>query len=275
MCACRTPTIAGGLFAINKQFFYDMGAYDEGMQVWGGENLEISFRVWMCGGSLEIHPCSRVGHVFRKQTPYTFPGGTARVIHHNAARTAEVWMDNYKEFFYQMVPSAREVDAGDVTERVLLREQLHCKSFQWYLESVYPEAPIPAVFHSLGYVMLEGHKRCIDTDGRKHGEPAGMMPCHGSGGNQAWSFTGKGELRSDENCLSVPFSFGSEVIVRLDKCSTTSINLKHVFEYDPETAIIVHRKTGKCVTAVDDRLEIRPCSKMNEYQRWTLESYTR
>lgn len=41
----RSPTMPGGLFAAERKFFYDIGAYDRGMGVWGGENLEISFRV--------------------------------------------------------------------------------------------------------------------------------------------------------------------------------------------------------------------------------------
>lgn len=60
-------------------------------------------QVWMCGGTLETIPCSRVGHIFRSFHPYTFPGN--KDTHGlNTARMAETWMDDYKRLFYLYRP---------------------------------------------------------------------------------------------------------------------------------------------------------------------------
>lgn len=41
----RTPTHIGCAFAVDREFFFKIGTYDEKMDIWGSENLEMALRV--------------------------------------------------------------------------------------------------------------------------------------------------------------------------------------------------------------------------------------
>lgn len=261
----KTPTMAGGLFSIDRDYFYEVGSYDEGMDIWGGENLEMSFRVWMCGGKVYIVTCSRVGHVFRKTSPYSWPGGVARIINHNTQRIVEVWMDEYKDFFYKINPGVRSTSYGDVSERKALREKLHCKSFKWYLENVYPESQMPVEYHALGEIRNKATSQCIDSMGRKSGEKVGLVQCHGMGGNQVFAYSGSKQLATDDN-LCIDTSYNTPVFIR---CDTG----KGQWDYVKETLEIKHVNSKQCLGAAGpnnkDAPSIGPCDGSIR-QKWVL-----
>lgn len=60
-------------------------------------------QVWTCGGSIEIHPCSHVGHIFRSRSPYKWERSIYETLLKNKARVAEVWMDEYKHIYYERI----------------------------------------------------------------------------------------------------------------------------------------------------------------------------
>lgn len=67
-------------------------------------HLLLLWQAWLCGGSVEILPCSRVGHIYQSQ------GASSRTdpeaILRNKVRIAETWLGPFKETFYRHIPEA-------------------------------------------------------------------------------------------------------------------------------------------------------------------------
>uniref|UniRef100_A0A5K3F8F6 Glyco_trans_2-like domain-containing protein n=2 Tax=Mesocestoides corti TaxID=53468 RepID=A0A5K3F8F6_MESCO len=158
-----TPVIAGSVIAVLRTQFLTFGAFDSQMEVWGGENLELSFRAWMCNGRVEIIPCSRVSHLFRDSHAYSFPEDKVTTITRNLKRVSTVWMEPSKglkvnsakfvvppiALFYSSHQECLKVSAGDISRRKRLKHKLGCKDFAWFVDNVYPELRKKADFVKL------------------------------------------------------------------------------------------------------------------------------
>jgi polypeptide N-acetylgalactosaminyltransferase len=168
----RNPIMLGCAFAIDRKFFLDeLGGYDEEMQIWNGENYELSFKLWMCADGLFTVPCSRIIHSFRSVNPSR--KSSDDYVAKNFMRLAEVWLDEFKDHPKQLEPERyAHVDFGDVSSQIAIRERLKCKSFKWFLDNVAPEIvqtyslhAIPPKFASGVIQSVANPSVCLDNYG--------------------------------------------------------------------------------------------------------------
>lgn len=124
--------------------------------------------------------------------PYTFGKLSGPVISTNYKRVAEVWMDEYKEYYYIREPFMKFRDAGDLTKQLALREKNKCKSFDWFMKNVAYDMPklYPLLSPNVvwGEAKNEVTDKCIDTMGQPIPGTMGVSGCHHYGGNQVENF---------------------------------------------------------------------------------------
>uniref|UniRef100_A0A0K2TVM8 Polypeptide N-acetylgalactosaminyltransferase n=1 Tax=Lepeophtheirus salmonis TaxID=72036 RepID=A0A0K2TVM8_LEPSM len=205
-----TPAIAGGLFAIEKDWFFELGAYDEGMEIWGVENIELSVRAWTCGGALRIAPCSRVGHIYKLSQPYDYPIGKTKTLECNKIRFSKVWLDQFEVLFRSTIQKSHisnDIECGDILPRIKLRKDLECKSFQWYLENIYPNMPIPN-FGDIGFGSIFSRSdpywlNCVDTISPGDEGVLGVHTCIRSYSPQNFHYNKDRQINRNDFCWTI------------------------------------------------------------------------
>lgn len=197
--------MSGGLLAIGRDWFFEIGGHDQEMQAWGGENIDLSLRIWRCGGEIVYAPTSYVGHMWRKtndektKLKYKLPAEKALG---NRARAFKAHAPDYfrgKTLMFSEFKEWRETGGSDLDVSSILGplEQLECKSFDWYLDFfsyIYRDAGfIPKQVYQL---TPDGGKTCLslkgDTKWGGHGyssDKLDMAPCSSVPGLEATNGT--------------------------------------------------------------------------------------
>ncbi|XP_016043592.1 N-acetylgalactosaminyltransferase 7 isoform X3 [Erinaceus europaeus] len=269
----RSPAMAGGLFAIERDFFFELGLYDPGLQIWGGENFEISYKIWQCGGKLLFVPCSRVGHIYRLEgwqgnPPPIYVGSSPTLK--NYVRVIEVWWDEYKDYFYASRPESKALAYGDISELKKFREDHNCKSFKWFMEEIAYDItshyPLPPKNVEWGEIRGFETAYCIDSMGKTNGGLVELGPCHRMGGNQLFRINEANQLMQYDQCLTKGPD-GSKIMI-----THCNLNEFKEWQYFKNLHRFTHIPSGKCLDRSDvlHQVFISNCDSSKMTQNWEM-----
>ncbi|KAM4618191.1 putative polypeptide N-acetylgalactosaminyltransferase 8 [Polymixia lowei] len=273
----KSPSLMG-IFAADRIFLGEIGGLDGGMTVYGGENVELGIRVWLCGGSIEVVTCSKIAHIERRHKPYA--PDLSSVMRRNALRVADIWMDEYKKnvnIAWNLPLKDHGIDIGDVSERKKLREKMKCKPFKWYLENVYTS--LDTWENLLAYGWLQNNLLkdfCVDQ-GAVPGNIPILYGCHFQPPQHCYYNTDseiivggiKSHTYNNNRCLVDP---GTGSIPTLQRCKLAKESGLHMHWDFKQGQAIRNRATKRCLEIAEGKnsyyeLIIQECTG----QQWRIQ----
>ncbi|KAM3870085.1 putative polypeptide N-acetylgalactosaminyltransferase 8 [Diretmus argenteus] len=269
----KSPSVMG-IFVADRKYLGEIGVLDGGMHIYGGENVELGIRVWTCGGSIEVVPCSRIAHIERHHKPYM--PDLSFAMKRNALRVAEVWMDGYKHnvnLAWNLPFKDHGIDIGDVSERKKLREKLKCKPFKWYLDNVYPMLDSWDNIVSYGGMKNINATMCIDQGPVPGHTPIAYgcfyyLPQHTFYRTSGELYIGglKSHKYNDNRCLTDDGNKDNEP--GLYNCKEAMQKGMGIYWDFTQGKEMKNRQTKRCLEIINKKLIIQECTG----QRWEMQN---
>ncbi|CAC5390251.1 GALNT [Mytilus coruscus] len=257
----RTVGIQGNALVFNKTFFNKLGGLDTGMRVWGGEQQELMFKYVMCGGDLEIVPCSHIGHVYRKRLIWSNELHNKAIMNGmcNQYRVAEVWMDEYKHLVFHRLGNYTW-KTGDISNRKRIREENKCKPFQYVIDRITQmiDLYIPVNLKASGAIAHSETNLCLSY----WNEKPFVEKCQGRGYFQFWDLSKDFQIRCENACLVF-----EDNKVKTKRCEYYKDQKWNYLQNNR----IQHIKSGLCLNVLNAKtLRLERCSQTKQ-QTWYWE----
>ncbi|KAM7359493.1 putative polypeptide N-acetylgalactosaminyltransferase 13 [Cochliomyia hominivorax] len=273
----RSPTFAGGVFLISRNWFFKLKAFNTRLEIWGGESLEFSLKLWLCGGDkgeIKIVPCSRVGHIFRKEHIFQFPNNDGQQIYlRNSKIIAETWLEHYKYIFYNLKPEAKNISIDDTRlEDKNFKDDFNCRTFEWYLQNIFPELRPFENYTASGLITSSSYvsdNHCLHHDLFQEDNPNLIMTNCLTPNISHWFLLRKTEqLQTNRGyCLNVVNSENLKYKVILESCWQPSKQSWQRFGLQ-----LKHSLTGLCLEiTVDYNITVNPCRREAPMQYFIFE----
>ncbi|XP_060570230.1 polypeptide N-acetylgalactosaminyltransferase 1-like [Ruditapes philippinarum] len=255
-------TLQGMMMVMRKDFFQELGGFDPGMRVWGSEQMEVSVKVWMCGGVVEIIPCSKVGHMYRI-TPWGANDPKNDFHSLNKARMVQVWMDPPYSDTIRNYLSDKNFTVGDLQSRRAIRSRNRCKPYQYFVDMVRSFSNVYIVKNPKcrGSLRNIRYKRCIDIAKIDNRLSIILYPCHEMiSSNQYFILTESDNIRCIEGHLFDVEKNVDDLKLNLRRSPSEYSHPDAKWKYSNKR--VIHVSSDLCLTAFTrDNLGLSGCTE--------------